>query len=218
MEPFNNFDRWQQLKTYIEARRDLYELLQEFWQVYTVHPYDRQVPETLAAKVECLGRGSNREVYRISKSCEYELDCGFGKIVLACKVPDIGEDHKFRYADGFFFSEPQRWNKYYLSQCAESNLIALPLLEAQCFEEAAASGKNVPAITGIIAGFGILGTITEDVSQGGKYEVERKDWDHVYVQKENCEKQIVIVDRKKDIPLTSETDYYFHRLQIDRAP
>ncbi len=216
MEPFNNFERWTQLKEYIQSHAELYQLLQDFWRVYTVESYVGEEPTDLASKIEYLDRGRTRETFRIGKTTEYELDCGFGKIVLACKVPDIGEHHHFAYSDGFFPTEPQRWSEYTSSPSAESDLIVLPLREVLFFDESAKEGKIVPQVTGIIAGFGILGTITQDVSHGGTRRVEPKDWDNVYVYDESGNKEIMQVDGKKDFPLVCKTDYYFHRLQIDR--
>lgn len=157
------------------------------------------------------------ETFRIGRTTEYELDCGFGKIVLACKVPACNEHHNFAYADGFFPTEPQNITKYMSSPLAGSKLIYRSLSEARCFEEAATEGKDIPAVTGVIAGFGIIGTISQDVSHGSKYQVEYKDWDHVFVHGENGEKKIVTVDMKKDFSRKSQLDYYFHRLQIDRT-
>ncbi len=219
MEPFNNFDRWTQLKNYVESNCDLYQLLQDFWQVYST-PYDkRTVPKDLENKIEDLGDGNTRHIYRIGKTTEYEFDCGFGKMVLICKLPARGEHENFSYPANYFPTAPDLGRSYAGKVHPERGaniLLRRPLMEAQSFEEAAVKGKNIPKVTGIIAGNGILGTLTQDVSEGDRKEIEFADYDRVYViDKTTRAKELVYTDRKGHFPLSPKTDYYFHRLQID---
>ena len=106
-------------------------------------------------------------------------------------------------------------------------------IDVQKFEYLAKLGREIPRVTGIVAGYGIIATLTEDLSEGGLYELEVNTSGAsgiVKSSRDGKQHQVVCADLKCEFPpdiqirmLTSkqemniESNYFLERLQIDKS-
>ena len=213
MEPFNNLERWDHLKDIIRQTPMLYTRIQKIWRAKSELLLGKPGRTSIADFVHFIYSGSNRDIYRIGNgaSCPVELDGH--KIILAVKLPrHPGAAREF----GSYTSQRQLDTSKDLNN--DFNLLNI---EAMTFEKRAMEGKTVPRVTGIVAGYGLLGTLTEDLTEGGVCEVNREGYNSPVVIKRypDGRKEEVSVDWKYLGDTTDvTTDYFTTRLQIDRPP
>lgn len=211
VKAFNNLERWNHLKDVITHTPDLYSRIQNIWKTHASYFFkEHKTGLDISNIVERINSGSNRVIYRIGAgaSCQVKLDGR--EIILAVKLPShIGAVCDF----GSYKSQRQL--------DASKNLYAYnPLnIESMTFEKLAAEGKNVPWVTGIVAGYGLLGTLTEDVTEGGICEITQRGSSTAVVKRyPDGRMEEVSVDWKYlGSTLGVTTNYFSSRLQIDRS-
>ncbi|MBS3152406.1 hypothetical protein J4230_03275 [Candidatus Woesearchaeota archaeon] len=221
MEPFDNFERWKKLKEIIPKDRDLVSIIQNILRYGTTKSHLNKLDYNLS-NCELIASGRSREVYRLGKKT-IEIDSQ--RMILAIKLTTGHVDYKFIYNDEKELNDPEILEKKF-------EVIALNY-EVQKFEYLAKLGREIPRVTGIVAGYGIIATLTEDLSEGGLYELEVNTSGAsgiVKSSRDGKQHQVVCADLKCEFPpdiqirmLTSkqemniESNYFLERLQIDKS-
>lgn len=204
MKPFNNLERWQQLKSLIIDSPDLYDIIRVAWQ--ELAGYER-MPKN-SELIQFVEQGRSRRIYRVKHTVEHPVVIDKQQIVLALKVPyALDATHLGEYAN---VDDIDR-------KFPEDKLRTLDL-EVRAFEVYAKQGRNVPKVTGIIAGYGLIGTLTEDLTEGGKCKISFNNSGAQEISKQHRTGRLTktFADCKYLGPHNkSKTNYLKERLQID---
>jgi len=213
MAKFDNYQRWFELKSAISNDKKLVAIIQDILKDRSnlFHGTDYQTGSTLDL-YERISAGSSRDTIRLGRRDSHKIKLCGNQIILALKVPCRGCDNRnlFLYESVDDLGEDKHFNLDELNQ------------EARRFETAALNGKSVPAVTGIIAGYGILGTITEDITRGGLFEVIEPKYQtsariFTKIRMNNGDIIRYTTDFKYLGISHSDNDYLKERLQIDKV-
>lgn len=160
--PFSNLGHWRELKEIVTRQRRFFapirDLLKSRGGMFSRRHSSEHSP--IPESVRRIDSGSNRDVYRIGRST---IPLAGRRITLAVKVPMFDSCTFGRYK-----------NESELDQLAlfdyEKRILDY---EARAFEYLASQGASIPWVTGIVAGYGIIGTLTEDISECGLYIIQK---------------------------------------------
>ena len=203
MEPFNNHGRWLQLVEYVQGNPDLFGLIRDIWKFYAdVSEID------LTGKVEGLFSAGSRDILRLGLGDSLKINAGFGDFIAAVKIggfPGKENRNHFSYDNESFFDSHSSFNYHYK--------------ETRLFEKYGKEGEVlVPKVTGVVTGFGLIGTLTEDISEGGKYDPEFDEMGNRSIKRKfQGRVEEVYVDLKYDHhgSLKDCADYFQCRLRVD---
>ncbi len=171
MNAFNNSERWNDLKNQIISNPVLIDLVKNIY-ILKHNEFYRNKNEKLPVRnienqIEVIGAGRSREVIRLGKGLMYPIIVDGKKITLVSKLGWVySELSTATYSDESDFETTSCFH--------ESISLSLLCKEGEYFKQYAKDGKNIPGVTGIVAGYGVVGILTQDLSHGGKYAVERE--------------------------------------------
>jgi hypothetical protein len=168
MESFDNFERWMELKDNVAKRPDIIEIIQNV--LLYRSPFCLKTWEEV--KAEYIGSGRSREIYRIGEGRSHTIEVASKELVLALKVP---------YYHWDWFGSPTYKSEEEFIEAAkeetkwEPNRFFSWSIELNRFQALGLVGANIPFVTGLVSGFHKIANLTEDLTEGGIYEVNEKD-------------------------------------------
>jgi hypothetical protein len=218
MRSFDNLKRWRALVEYINSDPQTLQALDDLLRSKANEVLDTGLEfGSLDGRVEELGYGRNRDLYRIGVDRSHTIPIARRGMVLAVKLPngltgDIGPAvYESEAQLESFDHNPER-------------PIYRVLKEVNCFHEYAErkgrarySDIELPWVTGIIAGYGLVGVLTEDVTRGGNYELLPSRGRRVRIRNKRSEViREVYSDLKWEHPDKDDETYMKERLQVDK--
>ncbi len=223
MEPFDNFQRWKKLKEIIPKDKELVSIIQNILK-YGAHKSNVKKLDYSLNNCELISSARSREIYRVGKKTNKVVELDRQKIILATKLTTGYVDYKYTYMNEKELDDPLILNKSF-----ETILLNH---EVQKFEYLASLGRDIPKVTGIVTGYGIIATLTEDLSEGGICKLEENLTGASEIIKSSSngkDHEVVCADLKWEFPIDIQrklifselemnvnTNYFLERLQIDR--